>query len=126
MSALAPIVAWLLDGFDERALGAYVDPGHMTVEGSLGGWRQGLDLLGDRISLVAVKSFAWFREADPATGAWRWRPRLVPYAEGSVRWDEVFALLRQIGFDGIVSVDAPYQSEQSWRRLTLPELIEQA
>jgi sugar phosphate isomerase/epimerase len=125
LSALAPVVAMLLDGFDRTALGAYVDPGHMTVEGGLGGWKQGLDLLRDDVALVGVKSFGWFAQRNPASGDVRREPRLVPLAEGTVRWAEVFALLRQIGFDGVVSVHSEYQGPHSWRELALPALIEQ-
>jgi sugar phosphate isomerase/epimerase len=124
LSAVAPVVAMLLEGFDPDALGAYVDPGHMTVEGGGAGWKIGLDLLSDRISLVAVKSFGWFREPDKS-GRMIWRHKLVPLEEGTVRWDEVFACLRQAGFDGYVSLHSEYQGPGSWRDLSLSELIEQ-
>jgi sugar phosphate isomerase/epimerase len=125
LSADAAILAMQLDGFDQRLLGAYVDPGHMMVEGSLGGWQQGLDLLSDRISIIGVKAFGWFRESDPASGETRWHPKMVPLSEGSVPWSTVFALLGRIGFDGTVSVASPYQSGQSWRHLSVSEIIEQ-
>src|SRR5256885_4954665 len=59
MTAQAPIVWDLIRDRDPKAIGAYVDPGHMFTEGGRDGWRQGLDLLGDRIALVAVKDVAW-------------------------------------------------------------------
>ena len=49
----------------------------------------------------------------------------MPLAEGIVRWAEVFTLLRQIGFDGIISLHSEYQGTHSWRDLAVPELIEQ-
>jgi sugar phosphate isomerase/epimerase len=59
MTAQAAIVWDLIRDRDPRAIGAYVDPGHMFTEGGRDGWRQGLDLLGDRIAMVAVKDVVW-------------------------------------------------------------------
>jgi sugar phosphate isomerase/epimerase len=49
----------------------------------------------------------------------------VPLPEGVVQWREVFHCLKQIGFDGCVSVHSEYQGGGSWRDLNLEELIEQ-
>lgn len=119
-----PAVVWvLLRDFDPDHLGAYIDPGHMTVEGGVAGWKMGLDLLAPHIRLMAVKSFAWFREeSDGRVG---WIHRLVPLREGPVRWSEVFDCLRQIGYDGPVSLHSEYQGRHSWRDLSLDELLEQ-
>ena len=59
----------------------------------------------------------------------RWRPKLLPLAEGSVQWRRVFELLRQSGWDAnnraLVSVHSEYQGAGSWRSQDVPELIEQ-
>lgn len=125
LSAEATVVYMILNGFDPHAVGAYIDPGHMTVEGGLGGWKMGIDILADYISLVAVKTFGWFSQKDAQTGETRWRPKLVPLQEGIVPWREVFASLKQIGFKGYISVHSEYQGGSSWRDLNLEELIEQ-
>jgi sugar phosphate isomerase/epimerase len=124
-SANAAVVASLLEGRDPRAAGAYIDPGHMTAEGSISGWRQGMDLLAPYLALVAVKAMAWEKSTDPATGDVVWNTRMVPLREGAVRWREVFAILRQLGYDGPVSFHSEYQGGHSWRDLTVEELIEQ-
>ena len=124
VSALPTVVASLLEGRDPDAIGAYFDPGHATAEGGVSGWKMGLDLLAGRVRLVAVKSFGWLSEKTPA-GEVRWRATLVPLAEGTVRWAEVFALLRRAGFDGVVSVHSEYQGPHSWRDLDTEHLIEQ-
>jgi sugar phosphate isomerase/epimerase len=113
----------LLRDRDPQFVAAYLDPGHMTVEGGLGGWQQGIDLLQDRIRLVAVKDFGWVR--TDAGGSASWRPLMVPLEEGIVRWPEVFARLHQVGFDGVVSLHSEYQGSHSWRDLSLEELIDQ-
>src|SRR5438093_7632330 len=41
MTALAPVVWWLIKDRNPKAIGAYVDPGHMAVEGGREGWRMG-------------------------------------------------------------------------------------
>jgi sugar phosphate isomerase/epimerase len=123
VSALPAVVDELIRDRDPAAVGSYFDPGHATAEGGISGWKLGLDLLAPRIRLVAVKSFGWFREG--AGESVEWRAKLVPLAEGTVRWREVFDLLQRTGFEGIVSVHSEYQGSHSWRDLSTEELIEQ-
>ncbi len=125
MTAEAPVVWYLLLGRDPDVLGAYIDPGHMTVEGGAGGWKMGMDLLTPWINLVAIKSMAWFHHHDDEIGQERWVTKLVPLAQGLVPWKECFRYLRDIGYDGTVSVHSEYQGSHSWRDLNLEELIAQ-
>src|SRR5437773_2048372 len=140
MTAQAAVVWDLIRDRDPRAIGAYVDPGHMFTEGGRDGWRQGLDLLGDRIALVAVKDVAWEPALSPSPGTPgegrgegssppsqkdphpnplpeyrergqekpRWRVRVVPLRKGIVDWAHVFACLRQLKFDGWISIHSEY------------------
>lgn len=124
-SANAAVVAQLLEGRDPSAAGAYIDPGHMTAEGSISGWKQGMDLLAPHLALVAVKAMDWVKATDPKTGDVIWNTRMVPLREGAVRWREVFAILKQLGYDGPVSFHSEYQGGHSWRDLTVEELIAQ-
>ncbi|MDH7569518.1 MAG: sugar phosphate isomerase/epimerase [Armatimonadota bacterium] len=123
ISAEPAVIYLLLRDLDPEYAAAYVDPGHMTVEGGAAGWKIGLDLLAPRIRLVAAKSFGWFREEKD--GQVRWRHKLVPLNEGAVDWPAVFACLRQIGYEGVVSLHSEYQGGSSWRDLTLEELLDQ-
>jgi sugar phosphate isomerase/epimerase len=127
LTAFAPIVWHLIKDRDPNAIGAYVDPGHMSVEGGGDGWRMGLDLLGPRINLVAVKDLDWARTDDGGEllAKPRWFTRIVPLSQGIVPWPNVFACLRAAGFDGWVSLHSEYQGPHSWRELTTPEVIEQ-
>ncbi|MBM4049349.1 MAG: sugar phosphate isomerase/epimerase [Planctomycetes bacterium] len=122
MSAHAGVVHLLMKDTDPKAICAYVDPGHLTVEGGYRGWQIGLDLLSGRIGMVAVKDFGWFQEAP---GQKKWKHKLVPLCEGMVPWPDVFKHLRQVGFDGPVSVHSEYQGSHSFRDLTVEQLIEQ-
>ena len=107
MSALAPVVWYWIKDRDPAAIGAYVDPGHMVVEGGMAGWRMGLDLLGERIAVVAVKDYLWQVEDSPSG-----KPLMArvakPLSQGMVPWPEVLAYLRQAGFDGWISVHREY------------------
>ncbi|NHV98894.1 MAG: sugar phosphate isomerase/epimerase [Thaumarchaeota archaeon] len=100
-----PTVVWLiLKGFNPDLVGAYVDPGHMAVEGGLAGWLMGMDILSRKIRIVSVKDYGWFREEG------EWRVRTVPLGEGLVPWRKVFEILGKTGFNGPVSVHSEYDS----------------
>jgi len=125
MSADGAVVWFLLKDRDPEEIGAYVDPGHMAVEGGDSGWKMCLDLLSPWVSVVAVKSMAWEHTYEPQLAQERWRSRMVPLRQGTVPWLEVFRCLHQIGFDSVVSVHSEYQGPHSWRDLSLEELLAQ-
>ena len=125
MTAEAAVVWHFLLGRDPDVIGAYVDPGHMTIEGGLSGWKQGLDLLTPWINLVAIKNMAWEHHYDEEAGHERWQARMVPLGRGTVPWPEVFRYLHDIGFDGTISLHSEYQGSHSWKDLSLQELLEQ-
>lgn len=108
-----PAILWeILRGFDPNFLGAYIDPGHMAVEGGLAGWLIGMDILAEHTRMVAVKDFGWFREDG------KWVTRTVPLGEGLVPWRVVFEILKRIGFNGPVSLHSEYH-------MSLEEIIAQ-
>jgi sugar phosphate isomerase/epimerase len=117
LSALAPVVWQLIADRNPAAVGAYADPGHLMVEGGLGGWRMALDLLGDRIAVCAFKDYLWETQVGEDD-----KPRLVraakPLREGMVPWAEVVGYLRQAGFDGWISLHREYgvQTVEAVRR----------
>lgn len=102
LSAEAGILASVLAEFDPDEIGAYIDPGHMALEGALGGWRMGLDLLADQTVMMAIKDFSWQRTDDG------WDKKKVQLREGMVDWPDVVAFLSDIGFDGPVSFHSEY------------------
>lgn len=108
MEAQSAIVWGLIKDRDPAVIGAYIDPGHMFVEGGRDVWQQGIDLLADRINLVAIKDFAWQPVLDDTMDKPRWQPNVVPLRQGMVPWPKVFALLTQIGYDGWLSIHAEY------------------
>lgn len=124
LTANPAIVWWLLEGTDPDCLGAYLDPGHMVIEGGVDVWRQGLELLGPRANLMAVKSMAWTFEANKGrTG--QWVNRMFPLHRGMVDWVHVWKCLDQLGFDGVVSLHSEYQGSHSWYDMTIEEVVDQ-
>lgn len=119
-----PMTIWaLIRDRNPAHVAAYFDPGHAAVEGGAGGWRQGLELLGPHLRMVAVKDFAW--TSEPGRPKAVWKERLVPLRDGLVPWPEVFATLAALRFDGPVSLHSEYKGPHSWRDLSTDELIAQ-
>jgi len=115
-----PIAVYLLlRDLDPDLVGAYIDPGHMALEGGISGWKMGIDALSDRIRIVAVKDFAWVKTRDVG-GNVKWTFEHAPLREGIVPWDEVFSLLNRLGFDGVVSLHNEYPGKSH------EELVEMA
>lgn len=123
VTATPQTISMLLDGRDPRCVGAYVDSGHMAIEGGYGGWSQGLDMLAGRINLVALKAMGWFQVDQEGRQAWQ--RRLVPLDEGIIDLRLFLQHVKATGFDGVVSFHSEYQGSHSFRDLSLPELIEQ-
>jgi len=125
MTADGAVVWQLLLGRNPDVVGAYIDPGHMTVEGGLSGWKMCMDLLTPWINLVAVKNMAWVHHHDETLGHEKWETKMVPLGQGLVPWPEFFQYLHDIGFDSTVSLHSEYQGPHSWRDLSLEELLAQ-
>ncbi len=125
LAAMAPIIGLQIDGFDPQAIGLYADLGHMGIEGSFGGWIQGLDLLSDRLIMLAMKNMGQFWEEDEKTGQHKWNRKLVPLDRGFTPYPEAFGYLKQIGYNGYASFHSEYQGAASWKSLNHEELIEQ-
>ena len=125
LSATTHVVSLLLEGFDPAAICYYPDLGHMGIEGSYGGWIHGLDLLSDRIAMLALENLAQFREIDPETGALSWQTKVVPFEEGFIPFPEAFRYLRQIGYTGSASFQAEYRGPGSFKDLNREELLAQ-
>ena len=125
LTAMPGLLYELIRDRDPEKIGAYIDLGHMTIEGGLKGWLLGLDLLADRIRIVAAKGAGWQYEPGYAGERPKWQSKMWPVRESAVRWEEAFACLKEIGFTGPVTVHSEYESTHSWRVLSVDEIIEQ-
>ncbi|MBI4606803.1 MAG: sugar phosphate isomerase/epimerase [Planctomycetes bacterium] len=116
----------VLKPFVPSDAGAYADPMHMTMEGSLAGWELGLDLLAPWLALVGVKNFRWLEGSRDAKGQMRYRWQYTPLADGQAPLPEFAAYLKGLKYDGVVSLHSEYKGGTSFRSLTTPELLEQS
>ncbi len=95
----------LLEGFDPQAIGAYIDPGHMAVEGEE--FAVGVAMVRRYLSIVSLKDVWVGRTAqgDHGAKAIRW----VPAGEGVVDWSAVFAELVQVRFAGPLTIHCEFE-----------------
>ena len=126
LAAGGPMLYLILRDFDPADVGAYVDPMHMTIEGGRAGWEMGLDLVTPWLALVGVKNFRWLPDKRDGSGQQRFRWEYCPLADGQAPLPEFFAYLKQLKYDGIVSLHSEYKGETSFRRLTTPDLLKQS
>jgi sugar phosphate isomerase/epimerase len=126
LAAGGPLLYQVLRGFEPGEVGAYVDPMHMTIEGGRSAWEIGLDLVAPWIALVGIKNFRWLPSDRDRHGQRRWRWEYCPLADGMAPLPEFMAYLRQLRYDGIVSLHSEYKGESSFRRLDTPQLLAQS
>ena len=116
----------LLKDFSPDDVGAYVDPMHMTVEGGSYGWEMGLDLLIPWVSLVGIKNFRWQQVKRNEQGQMEFRTQYVPLADGQANLSRFMQRLREIKYDGVVSLHSEYKGRSSFRVLNTQELLAQS
>ncbi len=103
-------LATLLEGRDPAAIGAYVDTGHIVIEGVRGAWIQNLERVIDRCRIVGIKSYALLQR-PPRAGelqCW-WEQQATDYDQGTVQWPELLGYLKQGGFAGPVTFHSEYR-----------------
>ncbi len=104
MGLNAGTMAHLLRGFDPRHIGAYLDPGHLVVEGEE--FAVALAILRDYLSIVALKDVRLDRVEKQGHGSVK--AEWVEAGQGMVDWTAVFADLKRIGFAGPLSVHCEF------------------
>lgn len=121
-----PLLYLLLKDFPPADVGAYVDTMHMSYEGGGSGWEMMLDLLAPWVSLVGVKNYILPAAGRDAFGQQRFQLKKAPLADGMAPLPQFFRRLKQIGYDGVVSLSSEYKGPSSFRPLSTPELLAQA
>ena len=120
-----PLAYFLLKDFSPDEVGAYADPMHMTLEGGVDGWRQGLDLLAPWIAISSMKNCLWLADGRDEFGQQKWTSRKCPVADGIAPIPQFVELLRATGFRGLVTMHSEYKDDNSWKRLGTAECLEQ-
>lgn len=115
------VVRELVEAHPPSAVGVYFDPAHYLIEGGIAGWWCALEMLAQRVSLVAVKDTRWV-DVQPGPAQER---RWVPVGTGNVLWKRNFSKLKEAGFDGWMSIHGEYQGRWSYKDLGTAEVLEQ-
>lgn len=118
-------IDFVLNGISPKAIGLYFDPMHATVEGGSAGWLMAMDLLADRITMLAVKDFHWVVGKHGYGGGRLHSIEMCPLESGNTQWPQVIEILKKINFDGPISFHGEYQGKFSFRDLTSQQVIEQ-
>jgi sugar phosphate isomerase/epimerase len=94
---------YLMRNLDPAAMGINFDVAHATIEGGLGGWIDSFKIAGSRLRGIAVKDFAWTRDAKGAALA-QW----TPIGEGIVKLPQFFHMVAETPFNGPVQMHYEY------------------
>jgi len=99
-------LAHLLEGFDPACLGAYLDPGHLVIDGEQ--FPAAIGMVQDHLAAVALKDVLVTRREQADHGAQH--PHWVKAGQGMVDWTTVAGTLRAAAFHGPLSVHAEFES----------------
>ena len=96
----------MIDGFDPRHIGAYIDPAHLSVNGEA--FPIGLAMVKRYLSIVSAKDVLPVREERDGHGSMRraW----VRAGDGIVDWTTVFSTLKRVGYDGPVTIHCEFEA----------------
>jgi len=95
----------LVQDFDPRHIGVYIDPGHLAIDGE--DLPMAISMVREHLVLVSAKSPGWFRKEQE--GDVEWEHHLVPLREGIVNWRQALELLRSVGYAGPISLHSEYE-----------------
>jgi sugar phosphate isomerase/epimerase len=104
MGLNAAALMHLLRDFDPASIGAYLDVGHLVVDGEPFGFA--LAMVRPYLSMVGFKDYKPTLHAVGDEHRLGWE--CVPAGQGGVAWSEVFRLLTKEGFAGPCSVHTEF------------------
>ena len=90
----------LVKGLDARFVGAYLDFGHIHLNGEPA--EMALAMLKDYLAVAGMQDSVWRKEGD------EWARSIVPVGQGMVNWCEVKKLLTDHGFGGPLAFHADH------------------
>lgn len=109
----------IMRDLDPTLVGINYDVGHATIEGGVGGWIASFRICGPHLRGIAVKDFAWGKDAKGAYQA-QWKP----IGEGMVKLPEFFGMVAQTPFEGPLQIHYEYPlggANNGTRTLTIPK-----
>jgi len=93
----------LLKDLDPNAVGVNYDVGHAVIEGGIGGWINSFHITGPHLRGIAVKDFAWGKDAKG-----NWKAQWMPLGEGMVPFPKFFGMVAESGFAGPLQMHFEY------------------
>jgi len=96
--------ASFVDGFDPAEVGVIHDAGNMVFEG-WSEYRLGLEVLGEHLAHVHLKSGRWERTGKRPDGTADWTGVSAPLRDGIVDVPALFRALHAVGYDGWVTFE---------------------
>jgi sugar phosphate isomerase/epimerase len=96
--------ASFVDGFDPAHVGVIHDAGNMVFEG-WSDYRLGLEVLGDYLAHVHLKSGRWDESGQRPDGSTEWKGVPAPLRTGIVDVPALFRALAQVGYDRWVTFE---------------------
>ncbi|MEM7374849.1 MAG: sugar phosphate isomerase/epimerase family protein [Bacteroidota bacterium] len=105
-----------MEGIDPQWLGIQYDIKHATAEGGRS-WRNGLNLIHERIHTLDIKDFIWQKRKH------QWRDAHVPLGSGMVDFHAFFSLLKKYNLSVPISVHYEYDlggADHGHREIHMP------
>jgi sugar phosphate isomerase/epimerase len=110
---------YAMKDLDPKLVGMNYDIGHATIEGGFGGWIDSFKIAGNYVRGIAVKDFAWEKDAKGT-----WKSQWKPIGEGMVRLPQFFGMVAETDFAGPLQLHFEYPlggADGGKRTLTLPK-----
>jgi len=109
----------LMRDLDPKSIGINYDVGHATIEGGVGAWINSFKIAGSHLRGIAVKDFAWSKDARGA-----WQAQWQPLGQGMVHLEEFFGMLAAANFSGPLQMHFEYPlggANGGSRSITIPK-----
>lgn len=94
----------LVSKFDSRYIGIIYDAGNMVHEG-FEQYKMGLELLGEYLDHVHIKSAAWTQVKNPSTGKMEWYGSWTTLEKGQVSFKALLSALKSTDYDNYLSFE---------------------
>jgi sugar phosphate isomerase/epimerase len=104
----------LLKDFDPKAVGVNYDLGHAAEAGGGGSWINSFRILGPYVRGIAPKDYVWAKDSPAVAAAetlfhtFHWGPQWEPLGEGIVDFQQVFTVIADSGYSGLLELHFEY------------------
>ncbi len=93
--------AWqMVKDLDPKYIGVMIDPGNNLHQEGFERWDYQIQLLGEYIAAVGAKDAMKVRSGPHNSPTKGWVSEFVPAFEGQANWQQIYAELGKIGYDG--------------------------